>query len=158
NWEEIQELVVYITSLVAAKLSKKIKSRKDFVLNFHFDELYQFVLSKADENLDVYNSLIYLLYHYRIIEDYEGEAFVNILERKESIQNLKDKLRPVILELIKDKLKPHLQEIEELDKKYDLDGHGLGKLKVELLMEQKFSEFHALKILLQSLNQTIQNR
>ena len=37
NWEDIQELVVYITSLVEAKLSKKIKSRKDFVLNFHFD-------------------------------------------------------------------------------------------------------------------------
>jgi len=141
NWEDIQELVVYITSLVEAKLSKKIKSRKDFVLNFHFDELYQFVLSKAGENLDVYNDLIYLLYHFSIVEDYEGEAFVNVLERKESIQSLKDKLRPVILALIKEKLKNHLQEIEELDKKYDLNGHGLGKLKVELLMEQKFSEF-----------------
>ena len=111
------------------------------MLNFHFDELYQFVLSKAGENLDVYNDLIYFLYHFSIIEDYEGEAFVNILERKESIQSLKDKLRPVILALIKEKLKNHLQEIEELDKKYDLNGHGLGKLKVELLMEQKFSEF-----------------
>ena len=141
NWEEIQELVVYITSLVEAKLSKKIKSRKDFVLNFHFDELYQFVSSNAGESLEVYNDLIYLLYHYSIIEDYEGEAFVNVLERKESIQNLKDKLRPVLLILIKEKLKNHLHEIEELDKKYDLDGHGLGKLKVELLMEQKFSEF-----------------
>jgi len=141
NWEEIQELVVYITSLVEAKLKKKIKSRKEIVLNFHFDELYQFFLSKVDENIDIYNDFIYMLYQNGIIEDYEGEAFVNVLERKESIQNLKDKMRPVLVALIKDKLKNHLQEIEDLDKRYDLNGHGLGKLKVELLMEQKFSEF-----------------
>jgi len=141
NWEEIQELVVYITSLVEAKLKKKIKSRKEIVLNFHFDELYQFFLSKVDENIEIYNDFIYMLYQNGIIEDYEGEAFVNVLERKESIQNLKDKMRPVLVALIKDKLKNHLQEIEDLDKRYDLNGHGLGKLKVELLMEQKFSEF-----------------
>ena len=141
NWEELQELVVYITSLVEAKLTKKVKSRKEIVLNFHFDELYQFILSKTEENLDSYNDIIYLLYHFGIIEDYEGEAFVNVLERKESIQNLKDKMRPIIVVLIKDKLKSHIEEIEDLDKQYDLNGHGLGKLKLELLMEQKFSEF-----------------
>ncbi|GAH32351.1 unnamed protein product, partial [marine sediment metagenome] len=132
NWEELQELVVYITSLVEAKLTKKVKSHKELVLNFHFDELYQFILGKTDENIDTYNDFIYLLYQHGLIEDYEGEAFVNVLERKESIQSLKNKMRPVIVELIKNKLKNHLQEIEELDKKYDLNGHGLGKLKVEL--------------------------
>lgn len=141
NWEELQEFVVYITSLVEAKLTKKVKSRKEIVLNFHFDELYQFILSKADENIEIYNDFIYLLYHFGIIEDYEGEAFINVLERKESIQSLKDKMRPVIVALIKDKLKNLIQEIEDLDKQYDLDGHGLGKLRVELLLEQKFSEF-----------------
>jgi len=141
NWEELQEIVVYITSLVEAKLTKKVKSRKEIVLNFHFDELYQFILSKADENIEIYNDLIYLLYHFSIVEDYEGEAFINVLERKEAIQSLKDKMRPVIVALIKDKLKNIIQEIEDLDKQYDLDGNGLGKLKVELLMEQKFSEF-----------------
>ena len=141
NWEEIQELVVYITSLVEAKLTKKMKSRKEIELNFHFDELYQYFLSKVNGNIDIYNNFIYMLYQNGIVEDYEGEAFVNILERKESIQKLKDKMRPIIVALIKDKLKNHLQEIEDLDKRYDLNGHGLGKLKLELLMEQKFSEF-----------------
>ena len=141
KWEEIQELVVYITSLVEAKLTKKTKSRKEIELNFHFDELYQFFLSKVDENIDIYDDFIYILYQNGIIEDYEGEAFVNVLERKESIKNLKDKMRPVLVALIKDKLKNHLQEIKDLDKRYDLNGHGLGKLKLELLMEQKFSEF-----------------
>jgi len=141
NWEDLQELVVYITSLVESKLTKKIKSRKEIVLNFHFDELYQFFLSRVDENMDIYNDFIYMLYQNGIIEDYEGEAFVNVLERKESIQSLKDNMRPVILALIKDKLKNHLQEIEYLDKHFELNGHGLGNLRLDLLMEQKFSEF-----------------
>jgi len=141
NWEDLQELVVYITSLVESKLTKKIKSRKEIVLNFHFDELYQFFLSRVDENMEIYNDFIYMLYQNGIIEDYEGEAFVNVLERKESIQSLKDNMRPVILALIKDKLKNHLQEIEYLDKHFELNGHGLGNLRLDLLMEQKFSEF-----------------
>ena len=141
NWEEIQELVAYLTSLAEAKLTKKTKSRKEIELNFHFDELYQYFLSKVDKNIDFYNNFIYILHQNGIVEDYEGEAFVNVLERKESIQSLKDKMRPIIVLLIKDKLKNHLQEIEDLDKRYDLSGHGLGKLKLELLMEQKFSVF-----------------
>lgn len=141
KWDELQELVVYITSLVEAKVTKKIKAHKEIILNFHFDELYQFFLSRVNEKIDVYNDLIYLLYQNGLIEDYEGEAFVNVLERKESIQNLKDTIRPVIVALINDKLKIYLQEIEDFDKHFDLNGHGTGKLKVELLMEQKFSEF-----------------
>ena len=141
NWEELQELAVYVNSLVEAKLTKKVKSHKEIVLNFRFDELYQFISSRVEKNVIVYDDLIYMLSQYGIIEEYEGEAFVNVLERKESIQSLKNKMRPVIVTLIKDKLKSQLQEIEDLDKQYDLNGHGLGKLKVDLLMEQKFSVF-----------------
>ena len=141
KWDEVQEIVEFITSLVESKLTKKVKSHKEIVLNFHFDELYQFFLSKAEENIEVYNDFIYMLYQNDLIEDYEGEAFVNVLERKESIQNLKNKARPIVVQLIKDKLNDHLQEIEDFDKHYDLNGHGLGKLKIELLLEQKFSEF-----------------
>ncbi|MFX0074357.1 MAG: hypothetical protein ACFE96_02870, partial [Candidatus Hermodarchaeota archaeon] len=141
KWEELQELIVYVTSLVEAKVTKKIKSHKELTLNFHFDEMHQFFLSKSDENIEMYNDLIYLLYQNGFIEDYEGEAFVNVLERKESIQKLKDRMRPVVLMLIKYKLHTPLQEIEDFDKHYDLNGHGTGKLKIELLFEQKFSEF-----------------
>ncbi|MFX0047328.1 MAG: RING finger domain-containing protein [Candidatus Hermodarchaeota archaeon] len=140
-WEELQELVVYLKSLVEAKLTKKVKSHKDIVLNFRFDELYQFFLSRVEKNVVIYDDLIYMLSQHGIIEEYEGEAFVNVLERKESIQSLKHRMRPVIITLIKDKLKSQIQEIEDLDKLYDLNGHGMGKLKVEFLMDQKFREF-----------------
>ncbi|MHA1344620.1 MAG: hypothetical protein ACTSQG_11575, partial [Promethearchaeota archaeon] len=141
NWKEIQELPIYIQSLVEAKTNKKIKSRKGTLLTFHFDELYQFFLSKSDGKKDFYGDLIYLLYQNKIFEEFEGEEFVNVLERKESVQRLRDKMRPIIIALIKDKLKENLQELEDLDKQYDLTGNGQGKLDLNRVMEQKFSEF-----------------
>ena len=141
NWKEIQELPIYIQSLVEAKTNKKIKSRKGTLLTFHFDELYQFFLSKSDGKKDFYGDLIYLLYQNKIFEEYKGEEFVNVLERKESVQRLRDKMRPIIISLIKDKLKENLQELEDLDKQYDLTGNGQGKLDLDSVMEQKFSEF-----------------
>jgi hypothetical protein len=141
NWKEIQELPIYIQSLVEAKTKKKIKSRKETLLTFHFDELYQFFLSKSDGKKDSYGDLIYLLYQNNMFEEFKGEEFVNILERKESVQRLRDKMRPIIIALMKDKLKEYLQELEDLDKQYDLTGHGQGKLDLNHIMEQKFSEF-----------------
>lgn len=141
NWKEIQEFNIYIQSLVEAKTTKKTKSRKGTLLTFHFDELYQFFLSKSDGKKDFYGDLIYLLYQNKIFEEFEGEEFVNVLERKESVQRLRDKMRPIIVALIKEKLKEYLQELEELDKQYDLTGNGQGKLDLNRVMEQKFSEF-----------------
>jgi len=141
NWKEIQELSIYIQSLVEAKTKRKIKSRKGTLLTFHFDELYQFFLSKSDGKKDFYGDLIYLLYQNNIFEEYEGEEFVNVIERKESVQRLRDKMRPIIIALIKDKLKENLQELEDLDKQYDLTGNGQGKLDLNSVMEHKFSEF-----------------
>ncbi len=139
-WEEIQELEAYLRSLVEAKSTKKIKSRKDILLSFHFNELQSFFLSKSDDKTVIYDDFIYLLYNNGIFEEYEGDKFVNILERKETVENLKKKMRPVVLELIKDLLGETLRQIEELDQKYDLNGHGIGKLNLEGLMSQKFSE------------------
>ncbi len=141
NWKEIQELTIYIQSLVEAKTTKKIKSRKETLLTFHFDELYQFFLSKSDGKIDSYGDLIYLLYQNKMFEEFEGEEFVNVLERKESVQRLRDKMRSPIIALIKNKLKENLQELEDLDKQYDLTGNGQGKLDLNHVMEQKFSVF-----------------
>ncbi len=140
HWEELEELEAYLRSLVEAKSEKKIKSRKDILLSFHFNELQSFFLSKSDDKTAIYDDFIYLLYINGIFEDYEGDKFVNILERKETVENLKKKMRPVVLELIKDLLGETLQEIEELDQKYDLNGQGIGKLNIESLLSQKFSE------------------
>ena len=139
-WEEIQELEAYLRSLVEAKSDKKIKSRKNVLLSFHFNELQSFFLSKSDDKTVIYDDFIYLLNKNGVFEDFEGDKFVNILERKETVENLKKKMRPVVLELIKDLLGEILQEIEELDQKYDLNGQGSGKLNLESLLSQKFSE------------------
>ena len=139
-WEEIEELKAYLQSLFDSKSTKKIKSRKDVMLSFHFNELLNFFLSKFDDKTAIYNDFIYLFYYNEIFEEYEGDKFVNVLERKQTIENLKKKMRPVVIELIKDILGETFQEIEELDQKYDLNGHGIGKLNLESIMSQKITE------------------
>jgi len=139
-WKEIQELFIFLTSLVEAKTKIRVRSRKEVVITFHFDELYQYFLSKQDKKLTVYEDLIFLLSKNNILEEFEGEEFVNIIERKDIVHNLKVKMRPFILSTIEDKLKGIFNEIIELDKKYDLEGPK-GKSEVNTLMKEKFKEF-----------------
>ncbi|GAG78665.1 unnamed protein product, partial [marine sediment metagenome] len=61
QWEELQELKAYLRSLIEAKSDKKIKSRKDVLLSFHFNELQSFFLSKSDDKTTIYDDFIYLL-------------------------------------------------------------------------------------------------
>jgi len=143
SWEEISGIFTFITSLVEVKGGKKVKSHKEIILDFHFDELYQYFLSKPQKNIDAYNDLIYLLYINEVFKEYESEEeFINVLERKEITKNLKKKLRPVIITLIQDKIEDNINEILELDKQYDLEGKGQkGKLNIKTLMKEKFSDF-----------------
>lgn len=143
SWEEIDGIFTFITSLIEVKTGKKVKSHKEIILDFHFDELYQYFLSKPEKRIDAYNDLIYLLYINKVFKEYESEKeFINVLERKEIAKNLKKKLRPVIITLIQDKIEDNINEILELDKQYDLEGKGQkGKLNIKTLMEQKFSDF-----------------
>ena len=139
-WKEIQELFIFLTSLVEAKIKIRIRSRKDVVITFHFDELYQYFLSKQDKKLTVYEDLIFLLNKNKIFEEFAGEEFINIVERKDIVYNLKAKMRPFILSTIEDKLKGIFNEIIELNKKYDLEGPK-GKSDVNALMKERFKEF-----------------
>jgi hypothetical protein len=141
KWQEVKDLQGYIKDLIEANTQKKIRSWKDVQLSLHFNELYQFFLSKYEKQINVYDDLIFLLYRKNIIKEYQGEEFINILERKEVINKLKDKMRPLILALIKDKLEEDIKEIESLDKQYDLTGTGIGKVNVEELLNQKFKDF-----------------
>ncbi|MFX0176360.1 MAG: hypothetical protein ACFE85_09030 [Candidatus Hodarchaeota archaeon] len=143
NWEEIIELVAYVQSLVEAKTKKKIKLHKELPLSFHFDELYQYFLTKQEIDIKAYEDLIYLLFSVDIFDVYETEdEFINILERKEIVKNLKQKMRPVLISLIEEKLKEYLQEIVEMDNQFDLyEKEQKEKLDFKKLMKQKFSIF-----------------
>ncbi len=113
NWNEIKDLYVFIRSLNDVFPKKGKKHKDEGILSFHFDELFQHYLSKDEGNIKPYSDLIYLLYKNNIFEEYEGEKFINILERKEVIQYLKDFARPLAISIIKDKLRNILDEIEE---------------------------------------------
>ncbi|MFX1502697.1 MAG: hypothetical protein ACFFDH_17180, partial [Promethearchaeota archaeon] len=135
-WNEIQELLTFIISLNEIFLNKRKKDKKERILTFHFEEIYQFFLSKDEKKIKCYSDLIYLLHFNNIFEVFQGEEFINILERKEVIQNLKNFIRPLLNQLIETKLKDILGEIEDFNlKEKDLS------LNLKTLKNQKVSEF-----------------
>ncbi len=136
DWNELKELVIFVNSLNEVFLSKRKKDKTEKILTFHFDDIYQFFLSKDDSKINFYSDLIYLLYLNNIFEPYQGEEFINILERKEVIQNLTDFILPLLTQLIIDKLHEIIIEIEELNlKEKDLS------INLKTLKDQKISEF-----------------
>jgi len=136
NWDEIEELITFIKSLNEVFLSKRKKDKKERILTFHFDEIYQFFQSKNENKIKFYADLIYLLYSNNYFEEYHGEEFINILERKEVIQNLTNFIQPLLKQLIEDKLHDVLVEIEEFElKEKDLS------FNLKNLQEHKISVF-----------------
>ncbi|MFX1497520.1 MAG: RING finger domain-containing protein [Promethearchaeota archaeon] len=138
KWNEVQEVSIFINSLVESKTKKK--SKKEIILTFHFDELYQYFIAKQDKKLDVYLDLIYLLYRKKVIEEFQGDEFINVIERKDIVNNLKANMRPVLMSLIEDKLKGILNEIAELDREYNLEGQK-GEIDIKKLMKEKVKVF-----------------
>ena len=88
TWSEIKELNVFIKSLNEVFIKKRKKDKQEILLTFHFDEISQFFISKDAKRIDFYFDLLYLLYLNGIVEEYQGDEFINILERKEILQNL----------------------------------------------------------------------
>jgi len=80
NWNQIKDLYVFVRSLNDVFPKKEKKHKDEGILSFHFDELYQYYLSKDEGNIKPYSDLIYLLYKNNIFEEFEGEEFINILE------------------------------------------------------------------------------
>ena len=136
KWSEIKELITFIISLNDVFLNKSKKDKKERILTFHFEEIYQFFYSKDENKIKFYSDLIYLLYSNKVYEIYQGEEFINILERKEVIQNLKDYINPLLIQLIEEKLQEILTEIEEFDLKEKDDTVDFKNLK-----QQKISIF-----------------
>ena len=136
NWNEIKDLYVFIRSLNDVFPKKGKKHKDEGILSFHFDELYQYYLSKDEGNIKPYSDLIYLLYKNNIFEESEGEEFINILERKEVIQHLKDFVRPLAISIIKDKMKSVLDEVEEF-----LLSEKDSKTNIKSILNQKIGIF-----------------
>jgi len=79
------------------------------------------------------------MYQNNIFADYSSEEFINILERKGVVQNLKDTMRPFIVSLIEDKLEALISEVKQHDEKHRLEEKQ--EFNFETLTQQKFTEF-----------------
>ncbi len=136
NWKEIKELIIFIRSLNEVFLNRKKKDKKETIISFHFDEIYQFFQSLDENKIKFSFDLFYFLYLNKFIEEYQGEEFINILERKEIIQSLQNFIKPLLKQLIEDKLQDVLNEIEEFDKK-----EKEPKINLKILLEQKIKDY-----------------
>ncbi|MFW9773970.1 MAG: RING finger domain-containing protein, partial [Candidatus Thorarchaeota archaeon] len=135
-WNDVSELFTFIKSLNEMFIKKRRKERQDFLLTFHFEEIYQFFLSKDESKIEFYSDLIYLLHSNKVIEEYQGDEFINILERKEIIQKLKDFTKPLLKQLILDKFQDIITEIHD----FNLKDNQLD-LNIETLKQQNISVF-----------------
>ncbi|KKL17126.1 hypothetical protein LCGC14_2488680, partial [marine sediment metagenome] len=117
DWNEIKELTDFINAINDSLSKKRKKDKKEEILTFHFNEIYEFFLSKNERRIKFYSDLIYLLYLNKIFEAYQGDEFINILERKEITQNLKNFIRPLVNQLIEENLQDVFREFKDLDLK-----------------------------------------
>ncbi len=138
NWDDISELYGFIES-INTKPSKKKKRKKKRIesLTFHFNDLFHFFSEQHGAQISFYSELIYILYQNKFLVEFEDE-FVNILERKEIIQELKKFVIPIIKKLIEDKLKDIIGEIVELVEKYKIE-EDKKKINLKQLLEKKIS-------------------
>jgi len=135
-WEEFQELEAFIVSLNEVFTKKIKKAKKENIRTFHFEEMYQYFLSKDGKQINYYSDLIYLLYMNQGFELYQGDEFINILERKEVIENLQEFVKPILTKVIIDKLVDIIDELKDFDSKDNLKSLDINSLK-----QQKISNF-----------------
>ncbi len=137
RWDEFKEFYLFLKTINQPEKKKKKKRQATFACQF--SDIYQFHSKKQDGKLDFYMQLIYLLYLNNFCEE-NPEGFVNVIERKDIKQGLKDFLNPLVISLTKDRLENILNEISQLD-----EDHGLGEKKKELnlkvLLGQQISVF-----------------
>jgi len=139
KWDEIKGSLEFLQSLSESNPTKVKKKGPEPLPTFHFNELFQYFIENHQNHELVYSDLIYLMYKNNIFADYSSEEFINILERKEVVQNLKDKMRPFIVSLIEDKLEGLINEVKRYDEKHRLEEKQ--DFNFESLTQQKFSDF-----------------
>ncbi|MHA1624787.1 MAG: hypothetical protein ACTSWH_06630 [Promethearchaeota archaeon] len=139
KWDEIKGSLEFLRNLSTTNIKKVKKKDSGSLPIFHFNELFQYFIENHQKHELVYSDFIYLMYQNNIFADYSSEEFINILERKGVVQNLKDTMRPFIVSLIEDKLEALISEVKQHDEKHRLEEKQ--QFNFETLTQQKFTEF-----------------
>ena len=132
NWQEIKGL-----SDLIAKLNEDVpkKKKKGKALSFQFLDIQSF-LDESKSN----NDLLYLLYINGVLEEPEEGEFLNILEKRELEDKLKEFMQPIMKSLINNKINDMVIELVELDKNYKIE-EDKQNIDIETLLEQKINNF-----------------
>ncbi len=135
-WEEINDLKNYFDSLCKTDNKKK---KKGVVQTIRFTDLANFLDTKPKELKDLYSNFIYFLRELDIIQEFEDE-FINVHEKKEITQALKDLVVPIFSKVVKEKLNVIIEETIDIDKIHPL-GEDQQFPALKPFLERKLSTF-----------------
>lgn len=132
NWQEIEDFSDLLAHLSEGTTKKKKKEKSK---SFQFHEINDYL-----DKSKIHSDIIYLLLLNGVLEEPEEEEFVNIIEKREIEDRLRDFMRPIINSFIREKIQDILTEIVELDKNYKLDEEK-KELDLETLLNQKINNY-----------------
>ncbi|MHA1670723.1 MAG: RING finger domain-containing protein [Promethearchaeota archaeon] len=139
KWDEINDSLEFLQILSTINTKKVKKKGSESLSTFHFNEFFQYFIENHQKHALIYSDLIYLMYKNNVFKDYSSEEFINILERKEIVQNLRETMRPFIVSLIEDKLETLINEVKQHDAKHRIEEKQ--EFDFQILIQRKFSEF-----------------
>ncbi len=138
-WDEIKGSLEFLREVSPIDTKKDKKKGNESLPAFHFNEFLQYFIENHPKHDAAYSDFIYLLYKNNIFSDYSSEEFINILERKGVVQNLRDFMWPFIVSLIEDKLEALISEVKQYDAKRRIEEKQ--EFNFDLLAQQKLTEF-----------------
>ncbi|MHA1757444.1 MAG: hypothetical protein ACTSVV_11780 [Promethearchaeota archaeon] len=136
-WEEFKELYDFLEEKYK-KQTKKKKIKKDTVLRFNFNDIYNHFYSKQNGKIELYTDILYLLNINKIFIIDDENYFVNVVEKKEIIQRLKKFIQSILKEAFQDNFQDIIKELEILNENYELEESG-KKIKINILLEKEIN-------------------
>lgn len=138
KWDEINGLIQFIKDINEPQLRKRKKKLKEDVLVIHLNEIFEYFFEKQDGLMDAYADLTYLLFQLNVFEEFYGESFINVVERKEIVNQLNQKINIFLNSLVKDKLSNLIEYIEK--KREFADKRHKEDSIIKEIDETKFTE------------------
>jgi hypothetical protein len=141
QWEEISDFFNYLKNYGTLLKSKGILSKKEVNIQFEFKLLTEYFNSLEDQPQIIGKELLYLLSLNNFLEQLEYDENLSTTERKNIIENLKIYIQSIIKDLIMDELVDYIEDLREMEKKYNLSDKQGEEYNFKDLFDKKIGNF-----------------
>lgn len=139
KWEDYSNLYDFLLEKNDISEKKARKKRGSMIFPCKFQQLDAKIIRNKGDQKDFFWDLIYFLF-LNSFTDEDKEEFVNIMERKEIKQKLKEFFRPIIKDIINHNFEKVIVELKDLSKNYSLFESGKS-LDIEKLSQEKINVY-----------------